>query len=55
MCSKIRLLVHEAAPARRIMILCSRVIVFENINIYNRNECLIQAKKYSISLWGEEK
>ena len=43
MCSKIRPLVHEAAPARRIMILCSRVIVFGNINIYNRNECLIQA------------
>lgn len=24
-----------------------------NVNIYNRNECLIQAKKYSISLWGK--
>lgn len=24
-----------------------------NANIYNRNECLIQAKKYSISLWGK--
>lgn len=44
MCSKIRPLVHEAPPARRITILCSRVIVFENVNIYNRNECLIQAK-----------
>ena len=44
MCSKIRPLVHEAPPARRITILCSRVIVFENANIYNRNECLIQAK-----------
>ena len=55
MCSKIRPLVHEAAPARRITILCSRVIVLENVNIYNKSECLIQAKKYSISLWGEEK
>ena len=44
MCSKIRPLVHEAPPARRITILCSRVIVFENDNIYNRKECLIQAK-----------
>lgn len=44
MCSKIRPLVHEEPPARRITILCSRVIVFENVNIYNRNECLIQAK-----------
>lgn len=24
-----------------------------NVNIYNRNEYLIQAKKYSISLWGK--
>lgn len=24
-----------------------------NVNIYNRNKCLIQAKKYSISLWGK--
>ena len=24
-----------------------------NVNIYNRNECLIQEKKYSISLWGK--
>lgn len=55
MCSKIRPLLHETHPLRRILILCSRVIVSGNVNIYNRNEYLIQEKKYSISLWGEEK
>ena len=55
MCSKIRPLVHEAAPARRIMILCSRVIVFGNVNIYNRNECLIQAINIVYHYGGEEK
>lgn len=53
MCSKIRPLVHEAPPARRITILCSRVIVFENVNIYNRNECLIQAKNIVIIMGGK--
>ena len=55
MCSKIRPLVHETYPLRRITILCSRVIVFGNVNIYNRNECLIQAINIVYHYGGEEK